>query len=198
MAQKYKVFLEGNYILFTDFPCELPIWEGSSPTSFEELLSKFEKSTAYQVPCRDPKTALLAFFTHFKPLQTAGALVQKENEDAFLWMQRLGHLDLPKGKIEKGEGICEAAIREIREETGLSGSFVVQRGLPATFHVYTFKGKSIFKTNHWFHLSYNGSTDLTPQIEEAIEAVFWLRQKEWQARLDETYGGLREMLSAAY
>lgn len=198
MAQKYKVFLEGNYILFTELPCDLPNWQGSLPFTYDELLSSFESSAAYQVVGTAPKALMTTFFKHFKHLQTAGALVKQEDSDAYLWMQRLGHLDLPKGKIEKGEEKLQAAIREVREETGLSGTFAVHAELPATFHVYSFKGKSVFKTNHWYHFMYNGSTDTTPQTEEGIAAVFWLQQKEWQARLNETYLGIRDLLEAAF
>ncbi len=198
MAQKYKVFLEANYILFTELPSDLPNWQGLSPFNYDELLSKFEKSTAYQVVGADPKALMSTFFKHFKHLQTAGALVQQDDSDAYLWMQRLGHLDLPKGKIEKGEEKLEAAIREVREETGLSGAFSLKKELPESFHVYTFKGKSVFKTNYWFHLTYNGSSDTLPQKEEAIEAVFWLQQKQWQVRLNETYLGLRDLLETAF
>jgi 8-oxo-dGTP pyrophosphatase MutT (NUDIX family) len=194
MPQKYKVFLEGNYILFTELNCDLPFWQGSVPFSFEDLQSKFEISTSYQVVANDPIAAMNAFFVHFKSIQTAGAIVQKENDDAFLWMLRLGKLDLPKGKIESGELPLEAAIREVHEETGLSGSFAVQRIFPVTFHVYPFKGKSVFKTNHWFHLSYAGPSTIKPQIEEDIEAVFWLSEKEWRDSLNLTYIGLRELL----
>ncbi len=35
-----------------------------------------------------------------------------------------GHWDLPKGKIEKGETKKDAALRELKEETGLSAQLI--------------------------------------------------------------------------
>ena len=34
-------------------------------------------------------------------------------------IQRLGDWDLPKGKVEKREGVEAAAVREVQEECGL-------------------------------------------------------------------------------
>jgi 8-oxo-dGTP pyrophosphatase MutT (NUDIX family) len=195
MPQKYKVFLETNYIIFTDKDEDLPHWQGSAPLSFTALSEKFEASNSFQVLSHDPETTMRSFFKAFKFIQTAGALVQKANEDAYLWIHRFDHLDLPKGKIEKGEGIIDAAIREVQEETGLNGSFECQAPLTSTFHVYTFKDRSVFKQNYWFHMRYQGSLALKPQAEEGIDAVFWLAQTEWKNRLNETYTGLAELLA---
>ena len=103
-----------------------------------------------------------------------------------------------KVKKEKGEDTLTAAIREIQEETGLSGHFVPVKPLHNTYHVYKFKERSIFKENHWFHLKYTGSSAVQPQIEEGIASVFWLDEAQWKQRLQETYPGLREMLTACF
>ena len=196
MPQKYKVFLETNYIIFTDKAEDLPHWQGSVPLSYDALSEKFKEVASFQVVTNDPETTMHSFFKGFKFIQTAGALVQRANEDAFLWIRRFDHLDLPKGKIEKGEGIIEAAIREVREETGLNGSFECLAKLTPTFHVYTFKNRSVFKQNHWFHMRFQGSLALQPQEEEGIEAVFWLSQTQWKNRLNETYPGIAELLAS--
>lgn len=50
--------------------------------------------------------------------KSCGAVVYFE--DRFLIVKsRLGHWDLPKGHVEKGESEDETAIREVLEETGL-------------------------------------------------------------------------------
>lgn len=48
-----------------------------------------------------------------------------------------GHWDLPKGKLEAGETNMEAAIRELKEETGLLADIVP--GFEQSIH-YMFKG----------------------------------------------------------
>jgi hypothetical protein len=196
MAQKYKVFLENNYILFTDQDHQLPHWVGLPPQSYQMLSEAFKDESCIQVLADYPQAAMHHFFGAFKQIRTAGALVQKMNEDAYLWIHRFGHLDLPKGKIEKGETALAAAIREVKEETGLSGQLTFERILGHTYHVYEMKGKSFWKENHWFALQYEGQDSLVPQIEEGIEAVFWLQKKDWNARLNESYAGLKSLLES--
>jgi hypothetical protein len=58
------------------------------------------------------------------------------------------------------------------------------------------KGRSFLKQNHWFRFRFFGAATLCAQTEEGIEAVFWLSDREWRSRLDETYPGLRELLTA--
>jgi 8-oxo-dGTP pyrophosphatase MutT (NUDIX family) len=193
MLQKYKVFIESSYIFFSETDQNLPNWPHLSPHSYEELCVQVQNRN-FQVVSADPKLAMFSFFKEFKFVQTAGGLVQQAQADAYLWMHRFEHLDLPKGKIEKGEGVLQAAIREIQEETGLTGSFEEVAQLPNTYHVYSFKNKSIFKENNWFVFRFTGDAHLKPQMEEGIEAVFWLSESVWKERLTETYPGLREML----
>lgn len=176
----------------------LPNWPHQAPIDFEDLARLFENNSGFQIISDTPLVSLYTFFAAFKSIRTAGGLVEHEQSRSFLWMTRLGYLDLPKGKIEKGEDTLTAAIREIQEETGLSGHFVPVRPLHNTFHVYKFKGRSIFKENHWFHLKYTGSSAVQPQIEEGIASVFWLDEAQWRQRLQETYPGLREMLTACF
>jgi 8-oxo-dGTP pyrophosphatase MutT (NUDIX family) len=196
MPQKYKVFIDSTYILFTDVNQFLPNWPHLSPQTHEELVSLLQH-TNYQVVSPDPEQAMFSFFSNWKSLQTAGGLVQRENDDAFLWIYRFAHLDLPKGKIEKGEGKVQAAIREIEEETGLDGQFELLDSLPCTYHVYALKGRSFFKQNYWFRFRFSGVSALTPQKEEGIESVFWLSDAQWRSRLAETYPGLQELLAAS-
>ena len=58
------------------------------------------------------------------PLEkSAGAVIfRKERGEIFylLLHYRMRHWDLPKGHIERGEKLEEAAAREVKEETGIS------------------------------------------------------------------------------
>ena len=52
-------------------------------------------------------------FTHmFKVIEAAGGLVKNKNNE-LLFIRRMGKWDLPKGKIEKGESLEQAALREV-------------------------------------------------------------------------------------
>ncbi len=164
--------------------------------SFQELQFDLRKSGNMNIQSSDPHQAMKAFFKSFKFTRTAGALVQQFATDQYLWMQRFDHLDLPKGKIEKGETELEAAIREVKEETGLEGPMTLEMKLGLTYHVYEMKDKAYLKENHWFKFYHRGQDALKPQIEEGIDAVFWLSENEWKTRLDECYIGLKELLES--
>ncbi|MFM6946659.1 MAG: NUDIX hydrolase [Flavobacteriales bacterium] len=203
MPQKYKVFLENNWVLFTendsqDLPAvkQFKASELKALASYDILAHLLQLHGNFCLISKDPLNAMQAFFTNFKYVQTAGALVQQHGQDQYLWIDRFEHLDLPKGKIEKGELELEAAIREVQEETGLTGRFEFQRKLGHTYHVYQMKGKSYFKLNHWFELSHIGSPEVVAQTKEGIDAVFWLTANEWKARLNECYAGLSELLQS--
>jgi ADP-ribose pyrophosphatase YjhB (NUDIX family) len=85
----------------------------------------------------------------------------------------MGKWDLPKGKIEKGESLEQAALREVEEETGLK-ELILEKFINNTFHIYTERnGEKILKTTYWFKMTYVGNEKPTPQIEEGISEVSW-------------------------
>ena len=108
----------------------------------------------------------------YKVIEAAGGVVSNQNKD-ILFIRRLGKWDLAKGKIEKGESLEEAAVREIAEETGLK-DLILEKFINTTFHIYTERnGEKILKTTHWFKVSYLGDAEPTPQTEEGIWEVSW-------------------------
>lgn len=117
-------------------------------------------------------------FTHmFKVVEAAGGVVKNQNGD-LLFIRRLGKWDLAKGKIEKGESLEQAALREIEEETGL-GELILEEFLNTTFHIYTERnGEKILKTTYWFKVNYIGNSTPVPQIEEGISEVSWKNENQ--------------------
>lgn len=118
-----------------------------------------------------------AFRTRFTNLEAAGGLVQ-DSQGRILTMFRRGAWDLPKGKLDPGETPEKAAIREVKEETGLNRLKIVER-LPATYHIYrTPKHNPAldgwhFKTTHWYRMQGDASERLVPQTDEDIETIEW-------------------------
>ena len=110
-------------------------------------------------------------FTHmFKVIEAAGGLVKNKNNE-LLFIRRMGKWDLPKGKIEKGESLEQAALREVEEETGLK-ELILEEFLNNTFHIYTERnGEKILKTTYWFKMTYVGNSQPIPQKEEGISEV---------------------------
>lgn len=112
-------------------------------------------------------------FTHmFRVIEAAGGVVSNQNNE-ILFIRRMGRWDLPKGKIEKGESLEQAALREIEEETGLK-ELILEEFINNTFHIYTERnGDNILKTTYWFRMKYVGNETPVPQAEEGITAVEW-------------------------
>lgn len=116
------------------------------------------------------------FFSIYEVLPAAGGVVQNEQKEV-LSIFRLGHWDLPKGKVEEGESLEESAVREVEEETGIQN---IQLGefLGHTYHTYhNKKGKRLLKDTAWYTMS-SQDQELIPQTEEGIEQVLWMPLEE--------------------
>jgi 8-oxo-dGTP pyrophosphatase MutT (NUDIX family) len=124
------------------------------------------------------------------PVVAAGGYVVRSKGDGVdvLLIRRRGVWDLPKGKLDSGETIEEAALREVREEVGVD-DLRITRGLGATIHGYRDGDVYAVKTTYWFLMS-TDSTGFKPQAEEQIEAVEWVAWNEACNRLG--YDTLRD------
>lgn len=76
---------------------------------------------------------------------------------------------LPKGLVEKGESFEEAAIREVREETGFEGAIVASLGNVSYWFVW--EGTRINKTVHFFLMEATGGDAAFRDME--MEDVDW-------------------------
>lgn len=103
-------------------------------------------------------------------------------EEKVLLIFRRGVWDLPKGKIDHGESDEQAAIREVKEETGLQTLEIHQR-LNPTFHLYQISNEWILKETHWFLMSNPGNEETVPQAIENITSVEW-RDKQNLAEIE--------------
>ena len=132
----------------------------------------------------------------FKTIEAAGGLVKNEKGE-YLFILRNGKWDLPKGKIEKGEGIKVAALREVEEECGISGLSITKE-LLTTYHTYIAEGKAILKPTYWFEMNCdNPSAPLVPQLEEGITDAQWMATKKLTEVFSNTFESVKEVLESA-
>ncbi len=201
----YKVFFNDR-IIHIVLPGKITLRKSSA--KFEVLTDKSEifkwflefagsdKEEVF-IEVSDPKKFIKKSFRKaFSEIKAAGGVVRKNN--SFLFIYRNKKWDLPKGKIDHGESPEEAALREVREECGLTGLRIV-KPLPSTFHIYqsTYpktKGDWIFKETYWFEMAYNGIEKGTPQLEEGIEQVRWFDKSRLSETLSNTYANLHALI----
>ena len=135
-----------------------------------------------------------AFRADYKFVLAAGGVVNDE-QGRLLVIRRLGKWDLPKGKVDEGEGIEAAAIREVQEECGLDRLTMI-KPMPSTWHTYERKGKQHLKRTDWFLMRGSSAERLVPQYEEDIEEVKWAAADELPVIKSETYASLLPVFEA--
>jgi 8-oxo-dGTP pyrophosphatase MutT (NUDIX family) len=107
---------------------------------------------------------------------------------------------LPKGKIDPGESPAEAAVREVREETGVEGSVVEKLGDVKYVYTATWegaKGERIFKVVSFFLLTAGRGRigDIDDAMRVEVDEARWLPLDEAPRLL--THKGEREMVAKA-
>lgn len=101
---------------------------------------------------------------------SAGGVVIRDDYVLVLKKYR-GDWVLPKGRLEKGETLEQAAIREVEEESGLKCKIIKYIGY-VKYNYRHRNGEKVQKTVHYFYMVKKGG-DLKPQKEEGFkESLF--------------------------
>jgi 8-oxo-dGTP pyrophosphatase MutT (NUDIX family) len=100
-------------------------------------------------------------------------------------------LGLPKGHLDPGETELQAAMREVREETGVEVELV--RELGEVRYWYSRGGRAVPKTVVFYLFRYLGGDPA--DHDEEVEDARWIALDEAQQTL--TYEGEREMVGRA-
>jgi 8-oxo-dGTP pyrophosphatase MutT (NUDIX family) len=141
-----------------------------------------------------PRGASGAADNHRKDF-SAGGVVVRGREVIVIVPKRRGSqggdvLGLPKGHLDGDETEIEAAVREVREETGVIAEPVAKLG--EIRYSYEHRGQPIDKRVVFYLLEYR-SGELAHDHE--IEQVRWMPLEEAVRSL--TYSGEREMVARA-
>lgn len=124
------------------------------------------------------------------PVAKAGGGLVYNKKGEVLFIFRNGKWDLPKGGIEKHEEIEDTAMREVEEETGVSGLKITQK-LQKTYHVFKRNGTYRLKVTHWFEMKTDFNGPLFGQLEEGIEKVAWLNPEQIKEALTNSYENIK-------
>ena len=111
-----------------------------------------------------------------KVLAAGGVVVNEKNEMLFIY--RHSKWDLPKGHVEIGESFEDCALREVKEETGIS-NLQINKYIGSTEHEYfdSFSGADVIKETHWFEMRSGSEESLLPQEAEGIEWIRWIAKE---------------------
>ncbi|NHM08245.1 NUDIX domain-containing protein [Flavobacterium sp. CYK-4] len=129
------------------------------------------------------------------PMQrAAGGLVYNKNGEV-LFIFRNGKWDLPKGGKEKREKMKLAAMREVEEETGVTGLKVTKK-LQKTYHIFKRNGIYKLKITRWYEMRTDFEGIPVGQAEEGIEKVAWLNPEQIQEALQNSYENIKLLFEA--
>lgn len=195
----YKVFID-NYTLYIATSLEVFPELKSKEIEIIELDEFLKNQSSMQTPntpvncviiTADCDKAFKKIFKNHQKITAAGGIVKRGEE--YLFIKRHGLWDIPKGKVEKGEDVKIAAVREIEEECGISDPKIV-RELTVTYHTYNFKDKDVLKKTYWYLMSYDKTEELIPQTEEGITEVKWFKKDEFDVVIKETYPSIVDVI----
>ncbi len=179
----YKVHFEDRYIVISPEPDRLQkygLFHNFNRTKeFYKVISDFQSDPgipSVNIYGLDIQHIWKLFRILFTEEHAAGGLV-KHKSGRYLFIEKNGKLDLPKGHIEQDETPEACALREVREECGISGHRII-RNLEPTWHTYTRKEITYLKKTEWFLMHYSGEMISAPDASEGITAVEWLRPDE--------------------
>jgi len=130
----------------------------------------------------------------YKVINAAGGLVRKK--DKFLIIYRMKKWDLPKGKKESGERSSETAVREVEEECNVK----VKLGskICTTWHTYTMGKSNMLKKTKWYKMDLIDDSNSKPSLEEDIEELRWMTEKEVYHALENSYKSIRFVFEEYY
>lgn len=138
---------------------------------------------------------LLKKFKKRVPVVVAGGGLVVNPKGEKLMIFRNGKWDIPKGKLDKGESIEDAAIREVEEETAVSG-LALDKFICKTYHIFKRNGAFKLKETYWYAMKSDFDGKLKPQKAEGIQKAEWQTDSEIEVSLKNSYPNIRVVINA--
>jgi len=189
----YQVFYKEKVILLTDVIEQdtglvvLPLKNIKLKNVIKILNKKSTKSLHLFHENRD--NLLKYFFKSIKTVIAAGGKIINSKSD-ILFIYRDNKWDLPKGKSEKNELLSETAIREVIEETGIKG-VSIKKPLDITYHIFKRDDEYRLKITYWFEMFSDYSGKFTPQLNENITDVCWVKKENLEIIKNNSYPNIK-------
>lgn len=162
----------------------------------QHIVSKLEKKDFKKVYLYHHRTEeMIPLLAKQFPLVVAAGGVVKNDCNETLLIYRNSKWDLPKGKIDAGETAEIAALREVKEETGIK-ELELGSLLKITYHIFKQKGSYKIKQTHWYHMKSNYKGILMPQLEEKITEAIWKKPDEIRQAMHNSYENIRLVLES--
>lgn len=175
----YKVHFENRFILISPEPDRLQkyglFYKFNDTKELYKIIADFQSDksvNSVNVYGPDIKHIWKIFRIYFTEVGAAGGLV-RHTSGRYLFIEKKGKLDLPKGHIEDGEEPETCALREVSEECGITGQSIIKPINPS-YHTYSWEGISYLKKTSWFLMKYDGEMIINPPLSEGITKVQWL------------------------
>jgi 8-oxo-dGTP pyrophosphatase MutT (NUDIX family) len=198
----YKVHFENRFIVVSPEPDRLQKYglfhKFYATDELYKLIAEFQADksiTSINVYGTDIKHLWKIFRIYFTEVGAAGGLV-RHTSGRYLFIEKKGKLDLPKGHIEPGEESMACALREVREECGITGHKIVKPITPS-YHTYSWEGISYLKKTNWYLMSYDGEMITEPQYEEGITKVVWLLPDELNIIKKDAWLSLMDLINCS-
>lgn len=204
MAQIYKLFYNNRCLILIDDIKNAVLHSGdkyyeyTSPADLIITIRGFEKEPETNilfVYSLDKLEEVLSVVKSMYIYVVAAGGVVKNSKEELLFIHRFNKWDLPKGHVEAGEAIPDAAVREVVEETSVEN---IKLGpyLGSTFHVYILYNEWCLKETHYYEMLTDNNAKLIPQTAEAITEAKWIGADLLPYTLSKSYPSIRDFILA--
>ncbi len=176
---------------------DVKVINADNNNTLKATIDNIEALTTYQetyLVSSNPEAIFAIVKSLFQPVEAAGGIVWNP-QGAILLIFRHGKWDLPKGKIETGEAIPDAAQREVKEECGVQ-ALMVNNFYCTSYHTYWQRNQRMLKITYWYDMSCEDPENINPQTEEGIETIRWMDTQGLQRAMDNTFPNLYPILQA--